>query len=233
MAGSKGRGSFVPFFRIIKFTRNLPGARRMVRYIAFRSRELEEDRKGAFDAERDHADVNRFCERLDDWKTRHPKAAKAYHCLFSLPRGDFDRTGMADWKEVVRDTLASYERAHNRKLDWIASEHKDPKHPHCHVVIKAVYESGTGARRQLRLSKADIQEIRQTVGQELSRRREAYRALHPEPARDNSRGFDFAGATGQFMRWLQHRIERDRWEREREMESAHQRWLREGEERER
>ena len=198
----------------------------MVRYIAFRSRELEHDTKGAFDRERDHADVARFCKQLEDPKTRHARAAKAYHCLFSLPRDDFERTGTGDWKEVVRDTLSTYERNRNRRLEWIAAEHKDLEHPHCHVVIKAVYETGEGARRQLRLSKEDIKEIRQVLGKELARRREAFRAMHPEPPRLTFQRLNMTVAVDRLLQWMSEQIRQERRHRQREMDEAHDRWLR-------
>lgn len=234
MAGIAARGSgrpFQPFFRIIRNTKSVRGAEQMIRYVAFRSRDLDGKEKGAFDRDHDHADVKEFVERIPDRLTRHERAPKAFHCLFSLPREEFERVGLQDWRQVVRDVMARYERESGRRLEWIAANHDNPTHPHCHVIIKAVYEKETGERHKLRFDRADLKLLRQITGRELAYHREQVRA----DERVNGRMIEPDRAVrtvGSLLRTLQQMLEEERrrqWEAERERD----RWLRDEEERER
>lgn len=154
-------------------------ASRSLRYAMFGSKDVEhpEDKgKAIFDAHSDQADIKAFERRLTDPLTRHPMAPKVHQVIFSLKRADFDRAGMRDWTVVVREVLAEYELKTGRKLDWIASHHDNRNsphsrdHPHVHIYVKAVYETSGGQRRQLRIYRHDLAQIRESAAGRLEAR---------------------------------------------------------------
>jgi hypothetical protein len=228
-AGS--RRSFTPFFRVIRNTKTVRGAEQMIRYVAFRSKDLEGKQKGAFGPENDHADVKAFVKDLPDRLTRHPKAPKAFHCLISLTREDFERCGLSDWKETVREVMRTYERETGRKLTWIASQHDNPTHPHCHIIVKAIYEDQNGRHRKLVMTKEDLRRFRQVTGRVLAYHRAQVRALERAAGIQVHQRALVAGES--FMRQLWKMIDQERQRRESEAERAHQRWLRGDDEHER
>lgn len=203
----------------------------MIRYVAFRSRDLEGKEKGAFDRDHDHADVKQFVQSIPDRLTRHRHAPKAFHSLFSLTRGEFERAGLQDWRQVVRDVMATYERESGRRLEWIAANHDNPAHPHCHVIIKGVYEKAEGERRKLRFDKADLRLLRQITGRELAYHRAQVRANERVAGRLFEPG-QMIRTAGSLLKTLQEMLWDER-RRQREAERARQRWLRDEEEHER
>lgn len=218
------------FFRIIRNTKSLPGARRMVRYIAFRSRELDHEQKGGFDEQHDQADVGRFTRSLEHRLTAHPKVPVAFHALFSLPREEVERAGLTDWKPFIREVIGKYEAERQIKLDWFASYHDSETHPHCHLVIKAVSTTLDGRERRLRFNKEDLKEMRRIAGRTLSHQRWLHqapeRAARAEAVERAKVVGDrlFAIKTG--LDWIREQIRKQRREMEREQEEAHDRWLR-------
>lgn len=219
------------FFRVIRFDRTLRGSENAINYVAFRSEDIRGKSPCVFDAEHDHADVRGFMDRLDDRVTRHPSAAKAYHCLFSLKREDFAALGIADWREVVREVLTKYELETHRKLDWIASHHPNPERPHCHVVIKAAYTTEDGQLKKLFLNHREVERIKQVLERSLSAR-----GLSPERYavnREASRGdaaYQAGHAVGTVLSWLEGQIQAERRRRMREEDDRMRRHLRELEE---
>lgn len=216
-------------FRVIRFTRTVRGGEQMIRYVAFRSKDVVDKEKGCFDREHDHANIKSFVRQLEDPLTRHPKAAKAYHCVFSLRRAEFDRLGLKDWRQIVRDAMETYERETGRKLEWIAANHDNQTHPHCHVIIKSAYELQDGQRKQLRLDRFDLKKFREVADQQLDRYRDKHRDLEradgqPEVDRWNR-------AAGSLFATLQQMIFEEQ-RRRRDSDRAHQRWLWAEEERE-
>ncbi len=216
--------SFTPFFRVIRNTKTVRGASQMIRYVAFRSKDLEGKEKGAFGPDTDHSDVKSFIRDLPDRLTRHPKSPKAFHCLLSLSREEFDRCGLTDWREVTREVMQTYERETGRKLTWIASQHDNPTHPHCHIIVKAVYEDQSGRRRKLTLTREDLRQFRRVTGRVLAYHRAQARALEraagiPELHRGPELNYSL-------MKHFSRMIEEERRRRWREAERDHQRWLR-------
>jgi hypothetical protein len=217
------------FFRILRNTKSLQGARRMVHYIAFRSRELAHEQKGGFDRDRDQANVDSFCKGLDHRLTRHPRVPVAFHALFSLPREEAERAGLTDWRAFVREVMSKFEDQRQIRLDWFASFHDSEKHPHCHVVIKAVYTNQDGREMRLRFNKEDLREMRRLAGRTLSYMRwqhqapeRAARALQIEQARATQAKLM---AVQSVLDWVREQVRKDRQQRRRD-EDAHQRWLR-------
>lgn len=228
MAPGRGgqRPAFQPFFRVLRNTKSLEGARHMVRYIAFRSEDVQEKGKGGFDQQHDQANVKAFLKQLPDRLTRHDRAPKAFHCLFSLSREQYDRLGITDWKPIVREVMRSYELETKRKLTWFATAHDNPTHPHCHVILKAVYDTDDGKRRKLWLSKDDLKQFRQITRRVLDYYREQARALEPPRPRYEADRMTDAFMTG--LAWVQQQIRAEQIRRQQE-EWEHQRWLREQE----
>lgn len=224
------------FFRILRNTKSLSGARRMVHYIAFRSRELPHEQKGGFDKECDHADAGRFNRSLDHRLTRHSQVPVAFHSVFSLPREEVVRAGLTEWKGFVREVMHKYEAERQIRLDWFAAFHDSESHPHCHVIIKAVYANRDGRECRLRFNKENLRQLRQLAGKTLAHQRWLHqapeRAARAEATVRTQRTSARLKTFGTVLDWLSNQIQQERWHRNKE-EREHQRWLREQEERER
>jgi len=224
-------GRFQPFFRVIKNTKTVRGAEQMVRYVAFRSKDLADKDKGCFDQDRDHAEVKDFVAKIPDHLTRHKNAPKAFHAIISLSREGYDHYEIKDWKPIVREVMETYQRESKRKLEWIAAQHDNATHPHCHVIIKAVSEKENGQRNKLWLSRDDLRQFKEITG----------RVLGYDPARDRAREREggwpitaqrVAGMGATFLEHLQHLMRQEKKHR-RQAERDHQRWLREDDDRDR
>jgi hypothetical protein len=217
------------FFRIIRNTKSLAGAKRMVHYIAFRSRELPEERKGGFARDHDQANVDHFCSGLDHRLTRHSQVPVAFHGIFSLPKEEAERAGLTDWKPFVREVIAKYEASREIRLDWFAAVHDSETHPHAHIVIKAVYQNRDGVEMRLRFNREDLKELRRLAGKQLAHQR----WLHQAPERaaramDRERAELAADRLSKVKTGLDLLRELIRkHQMEQEMELEHQRWLRE------
>lgn len=229
MTARRSRGGF---FRVIRFDRTLKGSRNAIRYVAFRSEDVQGRTPCIFNERSDTADVGRFMRDLEDRVTRHPSAAKAYHCVFSLKRPDFEQAGMTDWRDVVRQVMRTYELETHRKLEWIASHHDNPAHPHCHIIIKATYTNENGHHKKLFLNRNEVQRIKEITGRVLESRGLEPRRAPPPRAPDPGRRYSpMAGAIGGVLAWLEQQIQAERRRRQREDEERHFRWLAEEEER--
>lgn len=210
------------FFRVIGYRTRLDSARNAVRYAAFRSEAVKEKGALIFDARTDSADVRSFLHSLDDPITRNPRAAKAFHSLFSLPRGAYDEVGVR-WPDVVREALRDYELQTRRRLDWIAVVHDDPKHPHAHVIIKATYQDQAGRTRKLSLRKPELERIKASVGRALEAR-----GLEPQritPARHLSRA-NGVRVAGSVLAWMQDQVRASRQRQQQEEARSLQEWER-------
>ncbi|WP_197187608.1 hypothetical protein [Brevibacillus agri] len=143
-----------------------------VKYVGFRSKEANE--KGFFSRDEDKADFEAFLERIEkNSALQHPLTIKARKMIFSLRESDYEaykRSGK-DFKDLVRNTLAEYERKHGVKLDWIANIHAAEGHPHCHVVIKGVSDNrgADGRFKRIVFKKEDLQELKETFHKEFER----------------------------------------------------------------
>jgi hypothetical protein len=224
----KPRSGRPGFFRVIRYDKTLRGSQNAVRYVAFRSEDVKGKTPCIFDERSDTADVNRFMRDLEDRVTRHPTAAKAYHAVFSLKRVDFDQAGMTDWRDVVRQVVRTYELERHRKLEWIASYHDNPTHPHCHVIIKATYINENGQHKKLFLNRNEVQRIKEITGRELESRGLTRQRSAPVRAHVGREVSPMVGAVGSMLAWLEQQIKAERRRREREQEE-HWRWLAEQE----
>jgi len=224
-SGTTGARRSYRFFKVIGYRTRLTSARNALNYAAFRS---EGAKQGAliFDDRTDSADVKSFLGRLDDPVSRHPRAAKAFHALFSLPTDAHARAGI-HWPDVVREVMRHYEIQTGKRLDWIAVEHPDPRHRHVHLVLKGVFTDRAGRSKRLFLGRAEIERIKELVGRALEAR-----GLMPEhmrtgreearptrPARDRSERIAMAGAV---LDWLTQSIKAHQRRRQQDLDKARQ-----------
>jgi hypothetical protein len=212
---------------VIRFDRTLKGSRNAVRYVAFRSEDVKGKTPCIFDDRSDTADVNRFMRELEDPVTRHPSAAKAYHCLFSLKRSDFEKAGMTDWRDVVRQTMRTYELETGRKLQWIASHHDNPAHPHCHVIVKATYTTENDQHKKLFLNRNEVRRIKEITGRALESRGLVQERQAPVRSPEGRSMGAMTLAVGNVLQWLEQQIREESRRRRREDDERHRRWLEE------
>lgn len=93
------------------------------------SREQHEGR--LFGAETDEVDRNRFAERCE--QDRH-------HFRFIVSPDDAEQ--MADVKRFTRDLMRQMEKDLGTALDWAAADHWNTQHPHIHVILRGVTDTG-------------------------------------------------------------------------------------------
>lgn len=198
------------------YCKDLSEAQNHVRYVAFRGRETDDERGGIFSKDSDVADVKHFIQKLDDKKTSHPSVAVAHKLLFSMSGDEWNRSDFepGDYQKMIRNVMNDYELHTGRKLNWVAAEHRNPDHPHVHVVVKATYTDRDGIEHRLKLTHEDRQffkdafqqEKNRTRGFELERPEREYE--RPNKARSNT---DLLDA-------LLYEIEKDMRDKEREYE---------------
>lgn len=153
------------------YVRTIKDVQGKLRYYAFRSRELPDEKRGLFGRTSENADLRKFVDSirqdplLQDRQTRRGRfqPPKMHSLVFSLSRDEFTKSGLTSWKPVIREVLTEWERYRGIQLEWVAAEHQSLTHPHCHVAIKAAYTDAAGHRHRLRLTRQDIQELRTAV----------------------------------------------------------------------
>lgn len=177
----------------ITYTKELKGAIASVRYYAFRSREVERSQIGIFDRSNDHADVKRFVRSLDDPLTRdrpgRPQKyqfAKLHRVLFTMSGQEFRRWELSSWRPIIREAFENFERKQGIRLEWVAAEHPSPRHPHCHVAIKSVYEDLDGNRHRLKLT-PDMRKALWQEGQSIVDRHKQIVLTQERAERDTDR----------------------------------------------
>lgn len=211
------------FFRVIRYDKTVRGSHNALTYVAFRSEDVKGKTPDIFDERSDHADVDRFARNLDQRVTRHASSAKAYHCLFSMKRSDFDQAGMTNFREMVREVMHTYELETRRRLEWIASFHNNQEHPHCHVVIRASYTNENGREKKLFLNRSEVQRIKEITGRAIEARLPM--PERPPPKRVfGPRAPSLSRAVGGVFQWIEQQIKEDRRRRQRE-EAERYRWL--------
>jgi len=140
----------------IGYTKNLTAAKKSTKYIAFRSRE---GGLGAFDRDKEHADVKEFNRNLSDKMTSYSSSPKVYKVVISLSGDEYKKSGL-EYREFIRNAMSSYETCFGRKLTWIASEHMNCSHPHVHILIKPTYEDRHGISYKLKLSNYEFTQFK-------------------------------------------------------------------------
>lgn len=139
------------------------------RYVGFRSREIQNCPRGFFDANRDNfTDYKTFTKGIENNKAlKHPSSNKIHKFVFSLTATDYkayQKSGK-DFKDLTRETMERIEERLGVKIDWIASFHDSPTHPHSHVIAKAVsaVPDKDGKYTRLRFGKEDFKMMRECM----------------------------------------------------------------------
>ncbi|MET3836030.1 type IV secretory pathway VirD2 relaxase [Brevundimonas sp. UYEF29] len=121
-----------------------------------------------FDAEADGVDRKGFAERAGD--DRH-------HFRLIVSPEDADQ--IADLRSFARDLVKTMEADLDTRLDWVAVDHWNTPHPHVHLIVRGVDDTG-----------ADLVISRDYIAQGLRGRAEALveRELGPRSEREIARG---------------------------------------------
>jgi hypothetical protein len=143
-----------------------------LKYIGFRAREKEEDDKGFFNEKYDKGvDYRSFVKSIKDNKAlKHPNSNKYHKFVFSLNSEDYKNSNR-NFKDIMRSTMARYEKRTNTKLNWIGSFHEVDGHPHCHIVISGASQNKdiNGKYTRIYFKKDDFRELRSDFKLEVDR----------------------------------------------------------------
>jgi len=105
-------------------------------------------------------------EGMDMAKER--KSEVSWRLIISLREDDakmMNYTERKDWEDLTRRCMKQFSRAvgiEEDKLKWLAAFHKEPGHPHVHVLVWP-----EGIRRRGNLSAKEMKEYRRGVAQEV------------------------------------------------------------------
>lgn len=136
---------------------------------------VHEEKPRGFDSERMGVTRAEFMEKLEAQPAR---GVIAHKLVFSLSQDERDRLGI-DLKELVRETMAAWEQAGGRPLNWIGFQHEDKGHPHVHVVV-----AGYAGGKQVGLYERDINRLRNSAEREKERQVEVGRTLSTKEVHD-------------------------------------------------
>lgn len=162
-----------------KYLKTFADAAAHVRYIGFREREDKSESLGLFSERSDSADAEPFIKTLDAKRFSHPKVPNLHTVLFSMSGDEWNRSGFeaGDYQKMIRHVMKEWEIKTGYRLDWVAAEHRNPDHPHCHVAIRAAYKDRDGIERNLEVSNED----RKFFREQFQRTKEMYRPIDPPP----------------------------------------------------
>jgi hypothetical protein len=100
------------------------------------------------------------------------------------------------------------------RLQWVAAEHRNPDHPHCHVAIRAAYTDRDGVEHRLKISNED----RKFFREQFQRTKEIYRPIDPPPREfgydREQRPFIDTSLLDNLVRQIKRDLEHEEWERE-------------------
>jgi len=102
--------------------------------------------------------------KLQDWQTAGDQ--QFWKLIVSPEFGD-----RVDLSRLTRDLITQMEKDLGTKLEWVAAEHYNTEHPHVHVVIRGVRDSG----EVLRLSREYVQQGIRAIAADLCTRQIGYR----------------------------------------------------------
>ena len=132
------------------------------RYLARESATFENDAKGVgFNREGVAADI---AGRLESWQTARDQ--QMWKVILSPEFGD-----RVDLPRLTRDLIGQMEKDLGTDLVWIAVEHHNTEHPHVHLVIRGVRDSG----EELRLRREYVQQGIRNIAADLCTRQMGYR----------------------------------------------------------
>jgi type IV secretory pathway VirD2 relaxase len=132
------------------------------RYLARESAAFENDAKPAgFSRETEGVDI---AGQLQSWQTAGDQ--QFWKLIVSPEFGD-----RVDLARLTCDLIKQMERDLGTDLQWVAAEHHNTEHPHVHVVIRGVRDSG----EVLRLSREFVQQGIRSIAADLCTRQLGYR----------------------------------------------------------
>jgi len=132
------------------------------RYLARESATFEGDAKpGGFSRESDGVDI---AGKLQSWQGAGDQ--QFWKLIVSPEFGD-----RADLSRLTRELIKQMEKDLGTNLEWVAAEHHNTEHPHVHVVIRGVRDSG----EVLRLSREYVQQGIRGIAADLCTRQLGYR----------------------------------------------------------
>lgn len=129
-----------------------------LKYIEYRSRELDETRedRSLFSKDNDHVERQ---EALDD-VMEHTSNSVHYHKIVLSPADD---EPIENWREWTRDVMSDLEDMQGKELHWYAVSHQNTEHPHIHVVLAGAGEDPeTGEQEPVKLFQEDYQLLRES-----------------------------------------------------------------------
>jgi len=136
-----------------------------LRYIGFRSRELDQDSNtyGFFDELHDKANMKPFYNRIyNDPALKHPNTIKLHKLIIGFHRDWYDRYEI-DYKALTRYIMERLEVRKGFRLDWIAAEHLKETSPHVHVAIKSTGKDELGYTKRLIITREDIEWMKDAI----------------------------------------------------------------------
>lgn len=162
-----------------KYLKSFADAAAHVRYIGFREREDKSESLGLFSENEDSANAEKFIKTLNDKRFSHPDVANLHTVLFSMSGDEWNRSGFepGDYQRMIRHVMKEFEIKNGYRLDWVAAEHRNPDHPHCHVAIRASYKDRDGIEHRLKITNED----RKFLREQFQRTKEMVRPFDPPP----------------------------------------------------
>jgi type IV secretory pathway VirD2 relaxase len=132
------------------------------RYLARESAAFEDNAKPVgFNRETAGVDI---AGKLQSWQTAGDQ--QFWKLIVSPEFGD-----RVDLARLTRELITQMEKDLGTKLDWVAAEHHNTEHPHIHVVIRGVRDSG----EVLRLRREYVQQGIRAIAADLCTRQIGYR----------------------------------------------------------
>jgi type IV secretory pathway VirD2 relaxase len=202
------------------YSKSAEDAGKHIDYIAFRDREDESENKGLFSAREDNADIQKFKESLHDKRTDHSQVATAHKLLFSMSGDEWNRSGFqpGDYQKIIRNVMNEWELKTGYRLNWVAAEHRNPDHPHVHVVLKATYTDRDGVEHRLKVTNEDRQFFRKEFTRQKDLERgfelpERERSFGKEPSMEKPINMDLLNS---LIYEINARLREEEYERERE-----------------
>ena len=132
------------------------------RYLARESANFKNDAEAVgFSREHEAADIAR---QLENWQAAGDQ--QMWKVIVSPEFGD-----RVDLSRLTRDLITQMEKDLGTNLEWVAAEHHNTEHPHVHLVIRGVRNSG----ETLRLSREFVQQGIRSIASDLCTRQLGYR----------------------------------------------------------
>jgi hypothetical protein len=140
-----------------RYLTSFDDSKKHVLYIGFREREGKSESLGLFSENSDLADADNFIDTLKAKRLSHPDVPTIHTVLFSMSGDEWDRSAFepGDYQKMIRHVMKEWEIRRGYQLSWVAAEHRNPDHPHCHVAIRGAYTDRDGIEHRLKITNVD------------------------------------------------------------------------------